>query len=386
MDSEIARWLVSAAAEPYLQQASAEPDPSSLAAGVRLRATLPADRAAAVLDQVAVRRRGTAKLSDRSFDFFLSTAGLEQATRPAVAAWRAAQFVAAGVTHVWDLCCGLGFDAAAFVAAGLTVTMVERDEATAVLAAANVPEATVLHASVEDVIEQIPADAGVFADPARRTSRGRSWDVAALSPPWETLAPLLDGRRIACVKLGPGVPYRVIPASADTVWTSESGDLVEACLWSGPIRVPGRRSALLLPAGDCLTATDATPALCGDIPSVIYEPDPAVIRCGGLGALAARLGACALADQVAYLGAGVALPTPYATAYRVEEVLPYDVKSLKAWVRRRGVGRLEIKKRGIDVDPAALRRTLRPAGPAAATLILCPSPQGAVAVVVVRVT
>jgi hypothetical protein len=57
---------------------------------------------------------------------------------------------------------------------------------------------------------------------------------------------------------------------------------------------------------------------------------------------------------------------------------------LREWVLDREIGRLEIKKRGIDTDPAALRRKLRPAGPNAATLVLAPTPAGARALVVQR--
>jgi hypothetical protein len=48
------------------------------------------------------------------------------------------------------------------------------------------------------------------------------------------------------------------------------------------------------------------------------------------------------------------------------------------------VGALEIKKRGVDVDPADLRRRLQPTGPATATLVLSRTPSGAVALVVRR--
>jgi hypothetical protein len=53
-------------------------------------------------------------------------------------------------------------------------------------------------------------------------------------------------------------------------------------------------------------------------------------------------------------------------------------------VRQNRIGTLEIKKRGLDVDPAALRRRLSPKGPRSATLVLTPTPDGAAALVVRR--
>jgi hypothetical protein len=54
----------------------------------------------------------------------------------------------------------------------------------------------------------------------------------------------------------------------------------------------------------------------------------------------------------------------------VRERLPASEAALKRALRERRIGTLEIKKRGIDVDPAALRTRLALKGPESATLIL----------------
>ncbi|MBI4898926.1 MAG: class I SAM-dependent methyltransferase [Actinobacteria bacterium] len=383
MELELAAWLVSAEAAPWLERAAREPDPDSLATADRWRRDLPPQQAAAVLGQVSLRRSGVHKLGEAAHALFLTRDGLEQATRPAVSRWRAERLVAAGASAVWDLGCGLGLDALALRDAGLAVTCVEKDPVTATFAAANLRTAHVLVGDVTELSDEVPPTAAVFLDPARRTTRGRSWDVADLSPSWDVVASYLDGSRSACVKLGPGVPYRVLPPQAETVWVSERGDLVEAALWAGPGSVGGRRSALLLPAGAVLEATADSPEV-GPVRGWLYEPDPAVIRAGALGALAAELGATAVAPGIAYLTADHRQSTPYATAFEVLERLPYRERDLRAWVRGAQVGSLEIKKRGLDVDPAALRRRLAPKGPNSATLVITPTLSGAAAFVVRR--
>ena len=50
--------------------------------------------------------------------------------------------------------------------------------------------------------------------------------------------------------------------------------------------------------------------------------------------------------------------------------MPYSTKNVQALIRVTDLGTLEIKKRGIDVDPAALRTTLPLEGASTATLIL----------------
>jgi hypothetical protein len=54
----------------------------------------------------------------------------------------------------------------------------------------------------------------------------------------------------------------------------------------------------------------------------------------------------------------------------VHDVLPYSVKRLRAELAAREVGIVEIKKRGVDIDPAALRRELKPRGANSLTVIL----------------
>ena len=62
--------------------------------------------------------------------------------------------------------------------------------------------------------------------------------------------------------------------------------------------------------------------------------------------------------------------TPDKPSYRVGEEPPYREKQLKAALRERGVGRLTIKKRGVDVVPEDLRKRLSLSGDAEATLVM----------------
>ena len=52
------------------------------------------------------------------------------------------------------------------------------------------------------------------------------------------------------------------------------------------------------------------------------------------------------------------------------DCLTFDRKKLKAYLREREIGILEIKKRGSDIVPEELRKELAPKGKGAATLIV----------------
>jgi hypothetical protein len=75
-------------------------------------------------------------------------------------------------------------------------------------------------------------------------------------------------------------------------------------------------------------------------------------------------------EHLAYLSCDAPVSTALARGYRVLDVLPYSVKRLRAELKRREVGIVEIKKRGVDIDPAALRRELNPRGPQSITVLL----------------
>ena len=52
------------------------------------------------------------------------------------------------------------------------------------------------------------------------------------------------------------------------------------------------------------------------------------------------------------------------------EDFPLDKRTLKRELAARAIGTLEIKKRGVDIDPAEYRSALAPKGDASGTLIL----------------
>jgi len=368
-----------------LAAAAVEPDPDSLAAATRLRTRFGPELAAQALHQVSLRRRARVKFGEAAAEMFFTRPGLEQATRPEVADHHARRLAAAGARRVVDLGSGIGADALAFARAGLEVLAVEIDPETVQVTRANLAgRGTALCADAADVVAGLaPADA-VFLDPARRGDSGRLWRVEDFTPDWSLVTGLLTGDRVAGVKLGPALPHGMIPDGVEAEWVTHRSEVVEVSLWAGSCAVAGRRSALVWP-DQRLVTEPAEPLEVGEVRAFVYEPDGSVIRAGGVTQLGRRLGASLLDPHIAYLSADALLPTPFAAAFAVVEVLPYTIKTIKRWLREHRVGTLEIKKRGLGVDPATLRSRLGLAGPQAATLIVSRTPRGAVAVVAHRV-
>jgi hypothetical protein len=190
---------------------------------------------------------------------------------------------------------------------------------------------------------------------------------------------------VAGVKLGPGLPHRIIPGGVEAEWLSDRGDTVEVGLWSGRGALADGRAALLLPDDRLVVDPTAPPLTAGPVRSVLYEPAGAVTRAGGIDQLGQALGAHRLHPDLAYLTAEELRPTPYATAFEVLEVHPYSEQALRLWTRERGIGTLEIKKRGLDLDPAVLRKRLKLRGSGSATVVLTRTVEATVLLVVRRV-
>jgi SAM-dependent methyltransferase len=373
VDPDTFGWLLGEDGQRLLVRATELREADPLAAGTRLRRERPGhpERVAAALSQAELRAKAVGKFGERAAVMYFTPEALEQATRWPVAAHRAARLRAADTGSVIDLGCGIGGDLLAFAAAGITAAGVDTDPLRVAIARANLA-ALGLGGAVQvadaSVVDTSPFDAA-YADPARRSARGRSFDAADWSPPWSFVEGLLG--RDSCVKVAPGIPHRLVPDGVEAEWVSDHGEVKEAALWSGRLAVD-RRRATVLGDGGLVTLTDADESVTDVRPvgRFLYEPDGAVIRAGLVGAVAAGVGGGLLDGRIAYVTSDSSFVTPFARSYEVVEELPFREKQLRAALRQRGVGRLTIKKRGVAIVPEQLRSRLDLHGEAEATIVL----------------
>jgi len=373
------RWLLTPAGQAALATATQLYDEGldPIRAGERLRRTLDPDQAAAAMSQASLRAAARTKFGDDAARMYFTAEGLEQSTRREVAAHRAARIaLAVGAParrgSVLDLGCGIGGDLAALARAGATVAGVDLDPLRVAVAGANLA-ALGLPGAVQQAdgttLDLSPFDV-VFADPARRSARGRTFDVDAYTPPWTFVERLLTGS--AVVKVAPGVPHDRVPSGVEAEWVSFTGEVKEAVLWSPDLAVVRRRATLVAPQGLATLTDEDDPgdAEVRPVGGYLYEPDGAVVRAGLVTAVADRLDGGLLDEHIAYVTTDRPAATPYARGYEVLETLPYQEKQLKAALRDRGVGRLTIKKRGVAVVPEQLRKRLALRGSEEATIVL----------------
>lgn len=329
----------------------------------------PPELVSLALTQSRLRQKATEKFGDFASSMFFTAAGLEQSTRLSVGVHHAARLREAGATHVVDLGCGIGADSLAMAGLGLRVTSIETDPETAGAAAANLapfPEASVLTGDgLEISLDDIGADA-IWLDPARRDSAGRRLkNPEEWSPKLSAALDIASRYSAAGIKVAPGISHGFCPHDSHVQWISHDGDLLEAVVWLGAAAPTAGRSALILRGEQTFTFDsgarwaneDLAPVPPAELGEYICEPDPAIIRSGGIARLCADYGLSPVSANIAYLS-GNCPTTALVTRFKVREVLPLEVKALKKALKNAGVTRLEIKKRGTDTDPEALRRKL----------------------------
>ncbi|MEM9186634.1 MAG: hypothetical protein AAGB00_09090 [Planctomycetota bacterium] len=389
-----AEWLISGAAATRLADLAAATAPLHRLAAT-LRREHSAERTHLLLEQVDLRRRARTKfpLAER---MLFTRVGLEQATDAWVAAYKAARF--GDCRRVADLCCGIGGDLAAI--AGVAATAgVDSSAALLRLAEANARAAGVrkVEARAEDatsaaVAEMLEGFDAWHIDPDRRPEGRRTTRVDLHSPDTSQLDKLTRRNRNAAIKLAPGAePPDAWLADRELEWISRGGECKQLVVWSGSLaKRPGARTATALDnAGAVKGSITASPAaavgVATDIGQAVYEPDAAVLAAGLDGVLADQHSLHRVGAAGSYLTGPAGAGAPLLAEFRVEEVMPFRTAKLARRLRELGVGRLELKSRGAEVDLARLRHQLKAAGEASATVIVAQREGRVVAILCHRV-
>ncbi len=316
--------------------------------------------AAAVVETVRLRRRGVTKLGERAATWLFTDEALQQASPWPVAEHRARRMAGAGAAGVHDVTCSIGTDLAALSAAGVpTVLGSDLDPVRLAMAKTNVRGVAVVRA---DALAPVSRGLLPYADPSRRSAGRRITTIATVPPVNELDAAYPD--RPPVLRLPPGIDYESLDRPGEVEIVSLDGTAREAVLWPEEFAQRGiRRRASVLRTGENnwelndLDDDGGTGTAPGPSAEWIVDPDAAVVRAHLVRQYAARHRMHLLDRHLAYLTGD--RPPSGMRAFRVLDVAPYSERMVSRWLRRDGVGTLEIKQRGTPVIPDDLRRRLR---------------------------
>lgn len=387
------QWLIrDPAAAAHLATIADDPRPE-LQQLHRLRKLLPPERARLLIEQVALRRRAFDKYGPLAKRLYFTPLQLEQSTDARIAAYKAMRFHQAGEGRtIHDYCCGIGGDLMALATGGpalgwdLSPIACRIAEANLRVALENCPGLATASVQESDVTELIPATRDLWhVDPDRRADGLRSTTLEHHAPSpavidrWRAAAP--DG----AVKLAPACePPEEWLRATELEWITSQRECRQLVVWFGRLATAAgqRRATLILPTvgngddsaklGVATFVGDADVHCCSAAEPLqyLYDPDPSIIAAHLLGALAERHDLQSLGAGSVYLTGGSEIADPLLSAFEVEETLPLRSVAVAKSLAARGVGRVEVKKRGVATDPEKFRRDLKLSGDSEATVFL----------------
>lgn len=385
-------WLTSSSAADWLVEFASSELPLHRQLD-QLRKTLSAERARLVVGLVELRRRAASKFGDLAAKLYFTDIALQQSTDLWTARYKASRLPCD--VDVVDYCCGIGGDLLGFAERGPTTGLDRAPEiahlANANLLAIGAPSTSCVSTGL--VEDQIPTPDQVWhLDPDRRPEGRRSTQIQWHSPGPELVERWLSASPSGLLKLAPAT---VVPEEwadqAECEWISRDRQCRQQVVWFGELATsPGQRrvtSLPKLPTGNIATfvgSADVEAPLTNVVSKYVYDTDPAVRAASLTGALALEQELWALQHGAAYLTSEQPVEHPLLARFTVQDQLPLRVNALSKHLRGLGIGRLEIKKRGVETDPEKLRKQLKLQGDKSATLLLARQGESEIAILASR--
>lgn len=353
-------------------------------------------------DQLAFRERSTKRFPNPE-NWLWTQRSFSQASDWWSASFKANLFPRNAV--VLDGCCGAGVDTVALATRG-PVTGIDQDADLVALANSN------LRAHQTQLLEPLrtqaqlgtlPVDmAGHYdwlhLDPDRReacTERRLSRTIE-FSPTWAQAIGMIASTQGAVLKLAPSTAIDIQDENklqtelrCRRVWLGNVGESRQQLMLTGELC---NAPLLKTICGGTLEADWRVAVLCEpnsqpiaisgtkDLPvettlqSQRYIFDcQSVLHTADLQTTWAKsTGARALGNKQNYFTSELPVRSPWCQCFQVEEVLPWDMRRVKRWLRARKIGSVEVKKRGLRMDANQAQRELTGLGENRITLLVTP--------------
>ncbi len=311
--------------------------------------------------------------------------------------WLSARFKAgyfAAEQAVVDACCGAGADAVAIASRGSPVTAVDADPAMTLLAEINAGRQrlsirTITQPLSMELVRHLASDhAGIHIDPDRRPNDRRTSHGDAFSPPIAEVLDYAEQFATAVIKLAPSTRLDVeleqqIDQRFARVWLGNRGECRQQLLVRGSLSDPvpaGREAGLIAeqPDSSCNNAlelscrrysladrfnleTTGWDAVTYDVGRYVFDLHPVLHASRLQVAWGHSQGMQPLSEPTGYHTSG---SLPHATAwsegwcqaFEVREILPWDDRQVRRWLRSFGAGAVEVKCRLAKLDANAFQR------------------------------
>ncbi len=305
--------------------------------------------------------------------------------------------------RVLDLCCGAGADAVA-LANCRTVTAVDLSDHACLLARTNLAlhrsgtdrESTATVLCQEAEVTQITADDWVHLDPDRRAQAVRRTNAMLLQPTWEICRRIIQSSAGGSVKLAPATRWLDLPDQDRSDMPLgfqfiSCGRVVRQQRWWWNLdryptnsitlsmrttshsnsdwhhlRFPIEASPLFAKSNDrymddSIGAYETIVSNSARLGRFVGDADPVVRSACLQPALAHRFRLQLIGSSSGFFTSSAVNETslPWIDWFEVVDIMPLDRKKIRAYLREREIGIVEIKTRDTDIVPETLRRELK---------------------------
>ena len=313
-----------------------------------------------MLSQIQLQRKNLKKIPI-SNKLLFTEQGAQQASSFKLAKYHGEKF--SGYNIVADLCCGIGVDLINIAKNKEQVFAVDLDADTIKLAEYNCKSNNLNNINyklvkAEEFDEQVDA---IFIDPDRRPGTSRKIAPEDYSPKFSQILKLRDICPNIAVKLSPAIDYKRlnIPSNSTLEFVSENGTLKEILLCMGTLSPENcERKAVLLPSELILKNSNVKIEIV-EIQKYLFEPDPAIIRAGLVQELGSKIDYKLIDTKLALLTGSQISNNDFGKIYEVKQIIKYDIKQVRKYIRENDIGELIIKTRGFPESVEQFRKKIK---------------------------
>ncbi|MBP5247540.1 MAG: hypothetical protein J6Z31_06740 [Fibrobacter sp.] len=296
---------------------------------------------------------------------------LEQSTAADIGKFKALLFEKA--TSIDDLCCGMGGDSF-FLSKEIPVRGIDLSEERVAMYRFNTRALGAPREGILADIRTLEKRNDFFTvDPARRAKDGDNQrNFSELTPTFAEVLELSKLYKGGMAKLPPGYPTEEFPADVEVIYLGAKNDCRECLVLFGQLAEnPGKTRAISIDsAGNAhsWTSEDASSTAkelpVGELGAYIAEPIPVLVRSHLFAEVALRE-----APRARLISAGIAYATNEAPLdpnafhnFRILGSTPISTGKVKKLLKEFDVGKLTLKKRGVEIVPEAEIKRLAPKG------------------------
>ncbi len=310
----------------------------------------------ALIHYLEILPRIKEKFCLQNVDLICDRLAYEQATARDISEYKAKLWQSGA--KIADLCCGMGGDSF-WLPAGIVASGVDIAPERVLMFNENMERLGLPHRAVLRNALEIEGGDFFCIDPARR---------GGLNPDFESILELSKKFCGGMIKLPPAFPEGEIPKESDVLYLGNANDCRECLMMSG-VFGKGKIRAVAICKNDIFEWQRKKNELQNirlevkKLGNFILEPNPVLVRSHLFLSEAKKLGFWQIDSTLAYVSCD-SLPPRHDgfTAYGVIEQSSLSTNNVKAMLKKHDVGKITIKKRGVEVVPEAEIRRLAPKG------------------------